>query len=91
MKTMSMSCREDCHEVAQGILTMAGLLDGSPLLFGQPRHPSAYRVIHDLWRDICKRSGRAAPTPCRAQRHRRNRLGNCQAERSHDRGTLRNI
>jgi hypothetical protein len=21
MKTMSMSCREDCHEVAQGILT----------------------------------------------------------------------
>jgi hypothetical protein len=36
MKTMSMSCREDCHEVAQGILTMAGLLGGSPLLFGQP-------------------------------------------------------
>ena len=35
--------------------------------------------------------GRAAPTPCRAQRHRRNRLGNCQAERSHDRGTQRNI
>jgi hypothetical protein len=90
MKTMSMSCREDCHEVAQGILTFCLVW----LAFWVVLHfflVSRYRVIHDLWRDRCNRSGRAAPTPCRAQRHRRNRLGNCQAERSPDRGTLGNI